>query len=151
VIRKVKTGGALAGAVTTYEAGGKQYVAFNSGNISRNAFGDVGIPSVVIMTLNPQTRTTAATPAASSSGPAGAPSSKNGHTLYTQVCASCHGPDGDLIPDHKLSSLKKRRDSASTIAYIKDPKAPMPKLYPDLINEQSVVDVAAYVRDDLAH
>src|SRR6185312_14857351 len=121
VLRKVKTGGALAGGVVTYEAGGKQYVAFNSGNISRNAFGDVGLPSVVIMTLNPQARTSAS-PSAPAQGPAGAPNTKNGHTLYTQVCASCHGPDGDLIPDHKLSSLKKRRDSAATIAYIKDPK-----------------------------
>jgi PQQ-dependent dehydrogenase (methanol/ethanol family) len=151
VIRKVNTGGALAGGVVTYEARGKQYVAFNSGNISRNAFGDVGLPSVVIMTLNPKSKPTAATLAKPSSGRAGAPNSKNGHTLYTQVCASCHGPDGDLIPDHKLSSLTKRRDAAGTIAYIKEPKAPMPKLYPDLINEQSVVDVAAYVREDLAH
>jgi PQQ-dependent dehydrogenase (methanol/ethanol family) len=150
VIRKVKTGGALAGAVVTYEAAGKQYVAFNSGNISRNAFGDVGLPSVVIMTLNPQSKPAAATSATSSSGPAGAPNTRNGHTLYTQVCASCHGPDGDLIPDRKLSTLKKRRDAAGTIAYIKDPKPPMPKLYPDLINEQSVIDVAAYVREDLA-
>ena len=42
----------MAGGVVTYEVGGKQYVAFASGNISRNAFGDLGLPSVVIMTLN---------------------------------------------------------------------------------------------------
>jgi mono/diheme cytochrome c family protein len=55
-----------------------------------------------------------------------------------------------MMADHKLSSLNGRRDSAGTIGYIKNPTAPMPKLYPDLINEQSVVDVAAYVRKELA-
>ncbi|HEY4213278.1 MAG TPA: PQQ-binding-like beta-propeller repeat protein [Steroidobacteraceae bacterium] len=156
VLRKVKTGGALAGGVVTYEAGGKQYVAFNSGNISRNAFGDVGIPSMVIMTLNPGQAAAPSAPAVRTAGPAAggggfnAPSVASGRTLYTQICTSCHGETGDMMDDHKLSTLKQRRDAASTIAYIKDPKAPMPKLYPSLINDQAVADVTAYVRDELA-
>jgi mono/diheme cytochrome c family protein len=63
---------------------------------------------------------------------------------------SCHGPDGNMLADHKLGNLKSRLDLAATIAYIKNPKAPMPKLFPDLINEQSVLDVAAYLHGDLA-
>jgi alcohol dehydrogenase (cytochrome c) len=141
VVHKVKTGGAMAGGVVTYELGGKQYLAFASGNISRNAFGDLGLPSVVIMTLNP-TRT--AQPATS------APVSTTGRTLYGQVCVACHGPTGDMLADHKLSTLAARRDAADTIRYIKDPKPPMPKLYPDLIDEQSVVAVATYIREELA-
>jgi PQQ-dependent dehydrogenase (methanol/ethanol family) len=151
VVHKAKAGGAMAGGVVTYESGGKQYLAFASGNISRNAFGDLGLPSVVIMTLNPG-RTAHAGPATSSSASAhaSAPNLASGRTLYSQVCVSCHGADGDMMADHKLSSLNGRRDAAGTIGYIKDPTAPMPKLYPDLINEQSVVDVAAYVRKELA-
>jgi PQQ-dependent dehydrogenase (methanol/ethanol family) len=152
LVHKVKTGGALAGGMVTYEAGGKQYLAFASGNISRNAFGDLGLPSVVIMSLNPARTTSASAPtAATSARAAGAPNVASGRTLYGQVCVSCHGPNGDMLADHKLSTLKQRRDAAGTISYIKDPKAPMPKLYPALINEQSVVDVAAYVREELAH
>ena len=52
LLRKVQTGGALAGGVVTYAVDGKQYVAFASGNISRSAFGALGLPSVVIMDLN---------------------------------------------------------------------------------------------------
>jgi alcohol dehydrogenase (cytochrome c) len=141
VVHKAKTGGAMAGGVVTYELGGKQYLAFASGNISRNAFGDLGLPSVVIMTLNP-TRTPRAA--------AATPVSTTGRTLYGQVCASCHGPTGDMLADHKLSTLAARRDTADTIRYIKDPKPPMPKLYPDLIDEQSVVAVATYIREELA-
>jgi mono/diheme cytochrome c family protein len=142
VVHKAKAGGAMAGGVVTYEVGGKQYVAFAAGNISRNAFGDLGLPSVVIMALNP-----GATPqrldVTGSAGPA------NGRKLYGQICMSCHGADGNMIADHKLQNLRPRRDLAATISYIKDPKAPMPKLFPDLINEQSVIDVANFLHEEL--
>ena len=190
LVNKVQTGGALAGGVVTYEAGGRQYVAFASGNVSRSAFGALGIPTVIIMALNPL-QTPPAVPPTSAVGPgglppaAGSPASAapagslasldssgspgsavptgatpagtppgarnvaNGRKLYSQVCVSCHGPDGNLIADHKLGNLKARRDFAATVRYIKDPKAPMPKLYPDLIDEQSVIDVSAFVREEL--
>jgi alcohol dehydrogenase (cytochrome c) len=51
LIAKLQTGGALAGGVVTYELGGKQYVAFASGNVSRSAFGSLGLPTVVVMAL----------------------------------------------------------------------------------------------------
>ena len=148
LLKKAPTGGALAGGVVTYEVGARQYVAFASGNVSRLAFGALGVPSVVVMTLNP-TRTPGTTqrePAQDER--AGAPNLASGRRLYSQVCVSCHGPDGNLIADHKLSHLKARLDKASTIAFIKDPKPPMPKLYPDLLSEQNVADVATYVHDE---
>jgi alcohol dehydrogenase (cytochrome c) len=159
LVHKVPTGGAMAGGVVTYELAGRQYVAFASGNISRNAFGDLGMPSVVIMALNANNaRTSATTPSApsapfaarSTSAPAHAANVASGRTLYGQVCVSCHGPDGDMIADHRLSTLKARRDAAATISYIKDPNAPMPKLYPQLIDEQSVLDVAEYLWQEIA-
>ncbi|MEJ1960742.1 MAG: PQQ-binding-like beta-propeller repeat protein [Gammaproteobacteria bacterium] len=153
LVYKAQTHGAMAGGLVTYEAAGKQYIAFASGNISRNAFGDLGLPSVVIMTLNAKP-TTVATPGAASSPstrvPSGAANLSAGRKLYNQVCVSCHGPDGNMIADHKLTTLKGRKDLAATLAYVKDPKAPMPKLYPDLLKDQDVVDVVAYVHSDIA-
>ena len=133
----------MAGGVVTYEAGGRQYVAFAAGNISRNAFGDMGMPSVVIMTLDPAAPATALN-VVGARGAAG-----NGARLFGQVCQSCHGADGNMIADHKLQNLKARRDLAATIAYIKDPKAPMPKLFPDLLDEKSVIDIATWVHEEL--
>ena len=147
LVLKTQTRGSLAGGVVTYEVGGKQYLAFASGNVSRNAFGALGLPSVVVMTLNPQRALVQPPPAAAAGGSAG--SLASGRRLYSQVCVACHGPDGNLVAEHKLGNLKARRDLAATIAYIKDPKAPMPKLYPDLLNEQSVADVAAYLHTEL--
>jgi PQQ-dependent dehydrogenase (methanol/ethanol family) len=151
LVYKTQTGGALAGGVVTYEAGGRQYVAIASGNVSRMAFGALGIPSVVIMALGGG-GAPSAQPAASASA-ASSPAAANlvqGRKLYSQICTSCHGPEGNLVAGHELSTLKKRRDLADTIAFIKSPKAPMPVLYPSLINEQNVTDVATYVLQELA-
>src|SRR3984957_9699109 len=149
VINRVQTGGALAGGLVTYEAGGRQYVAFADGNISRNAFGALGMPSVVIMALNPKTLAASAgapgTTDATANRPAGAPDAKAGQRLYSQVCVACHGPDGTMVPDHKLSASIASHERAATIAYIKNPKLPMPKLYPDLLNDQSIIDVTDYL------
>jgi PQQ-dependent dehydrogenase (methanol/ethanol family) len=137
LLSKTPTGGAMAGGVVTYEAGGKQYVAFASGNVSRNAFGALGVPSVVIMALRGAASTASANLA-------------HGRKLYSQICVDCHGPNGNLIAGHELSTLKARRDLTDTIAYIKSPKAPMPRLYPSLLNDQSVTDVATYLQQGLA-
>lgn len=151
LVHEAQTGGAMAGGVITYEVSGKQYVAFASGNVSRAAFGALGIPSVVIMALNATGATGApARPASSAGTPAGAASLASGRKLYSQICVACHGPDGNLIADRKLGNLGERLDRAATIRYIKDPKPPMPKLYPDLITEQNVVDVTAYLHEELA-
>ena len=153
LVHKVQTKGAMAGGLVTYEAGGRQYVAFADGNVSRNAFGALGVPSVVIMALNakpaaaPRPGTTAAP---SMRAPGGAANLAAGRKLYSQVCVSCHGPDGNMIADHKLTTLKGRKDVAATVAYIKDPKAPMPRLFPDLLKEQDIRDVAAYVHAEIA-
>jgi alcohol dehydrogenase (cytochrome c) len=143
VLLKSPVGGAMAGGVVTYEVSGKQYVAFAAGNVSRNAFGDIGLPSVVVMTLDPGKPATATNVMGAVRG------TENGRRLYGQVCQSCHGPDGNMIAEHKLGNLRARRDLASTIAYLKNPKAPMPKLFPDLLDEKSVTDVATWLHEEL--
>jgi alcohol dehydrogenase (cytochrome c) len=147
VLRKVAVGGALAGGMVTYEHEGRQHVAFAAGNVSRNAFGDLGLPSVVVMTLDPAQA--AAAPASTAPRPAGAADINAGRRLYGQVCAACHGPDGNMIADRRLGSLATRQDLAATVRYIKDPRDPMPKMFPDLLTEQNIVDVATYVHEEL--
>lgn len=149
LLHKARAGGAMAGGIVTYELGGRQYLAFAAGNISRNAFGDLGLPSIVIMTLDGKPVAGAASARPADSGVAGAPDIGAGRRLYGQVCAACHGPDGNLIADKHLSSLATRLDLAATVRYIKDPKAPMPKMFPDLLTEQNVRDVAAFVHEEL--
>jgi alcohol dehydrogenase (cytochrome c) len=143
LITRKPAGGAMAGGVVTYEAAGRQYVAFAAGNISRNAFGDLGMPSVVIMALDPGTAVVRDITAQ-----AGAATGQ-GQRLYSQVCQSCHGPDGNMLANKRLGNLGARQSLAATVEYIKNPKAPMPKLFPDLLDEKSVIAVATWMHEEL--
>lgn len=144
VLHKAKAGGAMAGGLVTYEVAGRQYVAFAAGNISRNAFGDLGMPSVVVMTLDPGAPAVARDITAQDGD-----SAARGQRLYGQVCQSCHGPDGNMIADRRLGGIAARQDLDTTIAYIRDPKPPMPKLYPELLGEADVRAVAAWIHEEL--
>jgi alcohol dehydrogenase (cytochrome c) len=144
LLNKVNTGGALAGGVVTYEISGKQYVAIASGNVSRMTFGELGLPSVVVMALGANSADSRG--AATSSIAIGTADAVQGHTLYTRICAVCHGTNGNSISGHNLTTLSARRDLASTIAFIKSPAAPMPKLYPDTLSDQDVLDIASYLQ-----
>jgi mono/diheme cytochrome c family protein len=70
----------------------------------------------------------------------------NGKKLYAANCASCHGAsgtEGGVGPS--LKGEKSKKNTAAAIAWIKNPKAPMPKLYPSPLSEKDISDVAAYV------
>jgi alcohol dehydrogenase (cytochrome c) len=69
--------------------------------------------------------------------------------VYKQTCASCHGPKGDMVAGHDLGSAKVHGDLAAIVAVVKSPKAPMPKMFPEVLTEQNVADVAAYVQQEL--
>jgi mono/diheme cytochrome c family protein len=71
---------------------------------------------------------------------------KKGETVFNANCSSCHGAGGaggGIGP--VLKGEKSRKDYAAAIAWIKNPQAPMPKLYPGTISETDVQDVATYV------
>jgi alcohol dehydrogenase (cytochrome c) len=139
VLRKEATGGALAGGVVTYAHGGKQYVAFTSGNISPTAFGSVGRPSIVVMSLP-------ANPAASAVD--GRPDSNRGKQIYAQLCAGCHGPEGDKIAGKDLKSAATHMSAEQLASVIISPVGSMPKIFPEPRTDEDdrdIRDVAAFV------
>ena len=71
----------------------------------------------------------------------------HGKSIFTANCASCHGAtgtEGGVGPS--LKNEKSRKNYAQTVAWIKNPQPPMPKLYPSPLGEKDVADVAAYVQ-----
>jgi len=71
----------------------------------------------------------------------------HGKQIFTQNCASCHGAtgrEGSVGPS--LKNEKSRKNDSQTMAWIKNPQPPMPKLYPATLNDKDVADVAAYVQ-----
>ena len=71
----------------------------------------------------------------------------HGKAIFTSNCAGCHGANGEgggIGPT--LKNEKSRKNFEQTVAQIKNPKSPMPKLYPAPLNEKDVNDVAAFVQ-----
>jgi alcohol dehydrogenase (cytochrome c) len=139
--------GALAGGIVTYALDGRQYVAFTTGNISRSTSELAGPPTVVVMGLIDADHP--AMKQAEVSQPVSQAELKpgdaaRGRILYQQSCISCHGGDGTALPEHSLKNVKSRMDAAQLSAWIKNPKAPMPKLFPSPYGAQDVADIAAY-------
>ena len=70
----------------------------------------------------------------------------HGRTIYAANCAGCHGQTGaEAIAGPPLVHEKRRMTFPQAVAWIKDPRSPMPKLYPDTLSAKDVADVAAYV------
>jgi PQQ-dependent dehydrogenase (methanol/ethanol family) len=139
VLKKIETGGAMAGGIITYTVADRQYLAVTSGNVSRATFGEVGVPTLIVYGLGGTARTAAAgvAPADASSGGTG----------YAQLCGSCHGPHGEGGAAAKLEGIGARLDDAAVAALIKKPPSPrMPALYPSVLTEADVASLAAFVR-----
>jgi alcohol dehydrogenase (cytochrome c) len=144
LLKEVPLKDALAGGVVTYRVGGKQYVAVTTGNISRISFGNGGSPAVAIMTTGlpadyaEKTLNVKRTEAGMNAG--------NGKMVFVQFCAACHGTNGASGyasgPDIRNVAL----DHKALVAWIKNPKAPMPKLFPEELTDKDVEAVATYVQ-----
>ena len=144
ILHQEDVGGAMAGGVVTYEINDKQYVAMAAGNISRNAFGDVGFPSIVIMTLDPSAPVRELDLTANNESP-----EANAQRLYSQVCSSCHGTDGNFIGDHRLGDIASRMSLPEVTDKIRNPVNPMPALYPAVINDETLDAIARFVYDGI--
>jgi alcohol dehydrogenase (cytochrome c) len=129
LLKKMATGGAMAGGVITYAISGRQYVAIAAGNVSRTAFGALGKPTVIVMA-------TEATDSSTPSGPV-----ERGRVLYSRNCVACHAVSGKGVSNHDLQGVTR----ADVIATLKAPKLPMPKMFPGLLGEQDLTDLAEYV------
>lgn len=72
---------------------------------------------------------------------------ERGHEVFSVNCAVCHGAsgtEGGVGPS--LRSERNRMDFTTTMSWIEDPAAPMPKLYPKMLTEDDVRDIASYVQ-----
>jgi len=69
-----------------------------------------------------------------------------GARIFAANCAACHGNNGEggsIGPSLYRESRRLAYDAL--VSWIKDPQPPMPRLYPQVLNEAQVSDVAAYV------
>lgn len=146
VLYKFNTGGSIAGGVITYESNDRQYVASTSGNISRMTFSAAaGSPKVAIFALAPATDQPKIVKVVEEAPAVGATGAEHGKALFAQFCSGCHGASGEGSVGPRLQGESGRKTLEQAEAFIKEPKSPMPKLYPAPLAEQDVKDVAEFV------
>lgn len=134
-LKKVETKGSLSGGIVTYEIGGRQYVAFNSGNISRSQFGAVGRPSIIVMRAE-LTEDSKPSPV------------EHGRDVYMQSCLGCHGADGTGIKGFDLHRANLHMTAEQLMSWIRNPSPPMPKVFSEPLDdadEEDLKDLAAFL------
>ena len=68
-----------------------------------------------------------------------------GIVTFNNICAACHGAKGEGGIGLPLKNILSRFQHNEVIEKIKNPKPPMPALYPSFLNEEAVADVAAFI------
>ncbi len=69
----------------------------------------------------------------------------HGKSLFTLNCAGCHGQEGGGIVGPSLKNLQTRMSVQQAIQAVKNPVAPMPKLYPSTLSDRDVTDIVDYL------
>ncbi len=154
LLHSIETGGAIAGGIITYRSGGRQYLAVPSGNISRSTWPQAapGTPSVIIYAVGDDAAAAAADSqqkknvAVSTDNATRKADTARGHATYAATCAGCHGAQGEGLVGPALKNMGGKYSEEAMIAFLLKPTAPMPPVYPGLLNKQELVDVAAYTR-----
>ena len=133
LLESVQTKGSVSGGIVTYLIDGEQYLAFTSGNVSRTMFGAVGRPSIVVMKVDAPQHTELSAVS----------DVERGRAAYQQYCLGCHGTSGDVVPQADLRSVKERMTRDQIIEFIRDPRPPMPRVFPEPMDEQDIGDLKA--------
>ncbi|MDR5759198.1 c-type cytochrome [Caballeronia sp. LZ035] len=81
-----------------------------------------------------------APPTAQASVPTG-----HGASIYAANCAACHGAGGEGGVGPVLRGIASRYGTSDIEARIREPSGIMPRLYPHVLNDEDVRDVARYV------
>ncbi len=82
---------------------------------------------------------------AGSGGAAVVANTSHGKQIFMQNCATCHGTRAEGGVGPSLKNERAKKDLAKAQAWIKNPRPPMPKLYPGTLTDKDVLDVASYV------
>lgn len=158
LLKKIDTGGAIAGGIITYTVDSRQFVAVTSGNISRATFGAVGIPTLVLYSVGPteppggplaqvwqrDSKFGAATRESSAPAPIDLTAGKQ---TYDHICSACHGVSREGGTGPMLADVSLRLTYDQILGAIMNPKGRMPTLYPSILKEADVINVASYIRN----
>jgi len=145
-LQRQELGGAMNNGLISYSVGDEQYLAAAVGGSSIITNGVAGPLRVTVLGLTQSKKAEITTfPRLNDEGNfTSAPKA-----LFLTVCGNCHGPSGtgQLYP-----SILRHSDLADPKLlekFLASVPAPMPKLYPGLLNKHDVRLIANYLRTDI--
>jgi ubiquinol-cytochrome c reductase cytochrome c subunit len=68
-----------------------------------------------------------------------------GETVFAVSCAVCHGTTGEGGTGPVLKGIAEKRGIDGIATFVRNPAGAMPRLYPTVLSDQDVSDVARYV------
>src|SRR4051794_21923971 len=143
LLRALDTGGSVAGGVVTCAESGRQYVGTTSGNISKITFRMSAVrPKIVIFALDGESLPEINAEQISDDGHKILADTGKGRDLFATYCSSCHGAHGEGSVGPPLKHVQQWAGLDEIVGQIKAPRGAMPKLYPSLLNDDQVVEVA---------
>ncbi len=143
VLTHINLGGALNNGLISYGVDGKQYVAAGVGGVTLLARGVAGAFKVKVMAL-----TGSDTPVVTTferlptqlSGP------EVGAELFGWMCAGCHGGDGSGRTYPNIKRMTPIGDPEELKRYLANVPPPMPVLYPGILNDEDVTQIAGFLK-----
>jgi mono/diheme cytochrome c family protein len=79
--------------------------------------------------------------------PAGAGDAVRGEALYRSKCFGCHTPEAGVGPAQNTVDFKVRFADADTLAFVvRAGRQPMPAFTDQMLSDQQLADIIAYVR-----
>lgn len=143
LLRSIDVKGALNNGLISYQVKGEQYVAAAVGGPIENPSPVAGPLRVVVFGLHgsdtPKVVTLARLP------PQFPPAPPSG-ALFFQVCTQCHGYDGSGVSAPPIIRQSQLADPELLKTFLETVPAPMPRLYPGLLNDEDVDLIAEHLR-----
>lgn len=69
-----------------------------------------------------------------------------GQAIYRSRCLGCHAPEARFAPPHTAATLAKYPDDEALVQVIRAGRDPMPAFTEDMLSEQQLADLLAYLR-----
>ena len=147
LIKSINTGGALNSGLISYSVDGVQYVAANVGGPTQNPSAVAGQLRVVIYSILATGPPAVVTlPRLNLSPPPGITPE---HAIYGQACEVCHLGEPQGFNVAQITRQSQLADPALLKKFLATVPPPMPRLYPDFVNDNDVEMIAKYLRENI--
>jgi alcohol dehydrogenase (cytochrome c) len=147
LIKSIDTGGALNSGLISYSVGGVQYVAANVGGPTQNPSTVAGPLRVVIYSVFAKGPPEVVTLPRLDLPPP--PGSTPEHAIFGQACEQCHLGEPQGFNVAQISRQSQLADPALLKKFLATVPPPMPRLYPDFLDDNDVDMIATYLGKDI--